>query len=325
VLSAKATSGVSGTEGVPSSATICEVGPRDGLQNAAVTLAPAVRAGLVDRLAATGLAAIEAVSFVNPERVPQMAGAEEVLDAVSRSGAPRLAALVLNRKGFDRAVAAGVDEIHFSFAATEAFNRANANASVAEGVAAATEIVGAAHGHGLTATVTIGTAFGCPFEGRVDPARVVELAAQVAESRPREIALADTIGVAVPGQVARLARRAAGIGPPIGLHLHDTRGTGIANAWAGLEAGIGSFDASVGGIGGCPFAPGAAGNIATEDLVYLLEGEGVATGVDLDRLIAVARWLEGVLGRELPGSVYRAGGFPASAHPPAAGARATSA
>jgi isopropylmalate/homocitrate/citramalate synthase len=293
--------------------SICEVGPRDGLQNEPLTLAPAVRAELVERLASSGLAKVEAASFVNPARVPQMAGAEEVVRGVGDRGAVRLAALVLNAKGFERAAAAGVDEIHFAFAATETFNRANANASVAESVAASAAIVRASIERGLDVTVTIGAAFGCPYEGRVDPAHVLELVARVAEPGPREVLLADTIGVAVPGQVARLASAALALGTPIGVHLHNTRGTGIANAWAALEAGVSSFDASVGGIGGCPFAPRATGNIATEDLVYLLEREGVETGVDLERLIAVARWLEGVLGRELPGSVYRAGVFPHAA------------
>jgi isopropylmalate/homocitrate/citramalate synthase len=291
-------------------AAICEVGPRDGLQNEAATLPPSLRAELVGRLAATGLEAIEAVSFVNPARVPRMAGAEEVV--ASARAIPgrqaRLAALVLNRRGFERALAAGVDEVHFAFGATESFNRENANASVADGVATATEIVRASAGHGLAATVTISVAFGCPFEGPVDPGHVLDLAAQVAEAGPRELMLADTIGVASPGEVARLAQRALELGVPVGVHLHNTRGAGIANAWAALEAGVASFDASVGGLGGCPFAPRATGNIATEDLLYVLDREGVETGVDLAGLIAVAGWLAGVLGRELPGLVYRAGG-----------------
>jgi isopropylmalate/homocitrate/citramalate synthase len=199
--------------------------------------------------------------------------------------------------------------VHFAFAASEEFNRRNAGASVDDGVAAAEEILARAAADGIRATVTIGTAFGCPFEGAVDPGRVAELAVRLAAAGPDEIALADTIGVGVPRQVRDLVRRVAETGVTVGIHLHNTRNTGYANAFAALEAGATVFDASIGGIGGCPFAPRATGNIATEDLVYLLHGEGVRTGIDLGGLVEVAEWLESQLGRELEGQVYKAGTF----------------
>jgi len=292
---------------VPGTVSICEAGPRDGLQNDAVVLEPSVRAELVDRLAVAGLPRIEAVSFVNPARVPPMAGAEEVIAGLGDAARARASALVLNRRGFERALEAGVPEIHYAFIASQTFNRRNANATVEEGLATGLEIAAAAREAGLRATVTISAAFGCPYEGVVDPAVVVDLAAQVAAADPDEIVLADTIGVATPGQVGRLVTAVLREHPHVGVHLHNTRGTGLANAWAALEAGATSFDASLGGIGGCPFAPNATGNIATEDLVYLLEGEGVETGVDLAALIEVTGWLEGVLGRTFPGNVHRVG------------------
>ena len=289
--------------------TICDVGPRDGLQNDPVILEPVVRAEFVNRLAAAGLPRIEAVSFVSPARVPQMAGAEEVVAAIDRRPGVVYAGLALNDKGYDRLVATGLDEVHFAFAATEAFNRRNANASVAESVAAASRIVARAREDGIRATVTIGVAFGCPFEGKVDPGRILELAAELAAADPDEVAFADTVGVGVPSQVRHLVSEGIKLGKPVGVHLHNTRNTGFANAFAAVEAGAAVLDASVGGIGGCPFAPRATGNIATEDLVYMLHGEGVETGIDLGDLIGVAEWLEGVLGRQLDGQVYRAGGF----------------
>jgi hydroxymethylglutaryl-CoA lyase/(R)-citramalyl-CoA lyase len=295
---------------VSAEVSICEVGPRDGLQNDAVVLEPPVRAELVDRLAAAGLPRIEAVSFVNPARVPAMAGAEEVIAGLGETARARVSALVLNRRGFDRALETGVPEIHYAFVASQTFNRRNANATVEEGLATGLEIVGAARDAGLRVTVGISAAFGCPYEGLVDPGAVLDLAARIAASQPDEIVLADTIGAGTPGQVARLVTGVLRVHPRVGVHLHNTRGSGIANAWAALEAGATSFDASLGGIGGCPFAPNATGNIATEDLVYLLEGEGVETGVDLPALIEVTAWLEGLLGRSFPGNVHRAGPFP---------------
>ena len=289
--------------------TICDVGPRDGLQNHPTILEPGVRAELIDRLSATGLPRVEAVSFVNSERVPQMAGAEKVVAALERRPGVVYAGLALNEKGYDRLRATGLDEVHFAFAASETFNERNQGSPVADSVAAAARIVGRAREDGLRSSVTISTAFGCPFEGRVDPARVVDLAAQVAAAGPDEIVVADTIGVAVPRQVRELVAAVTGLRLPVGAHLHNTRNTGYANAIAAVEAGAVLLDASLGGIGGCPFAPRATGNIATEDLVYLLHGEGIATGIDLDALIGVAEWLESVLGHELEGQVYRAGAF----------------
>ena len=290
--------------------TICDVGPRDGLQNDPKVLPPETRAALVNRLAAAGVPRIEAVSFVNPERVPQMAHAEEVVAGIDRREGVVYAGLVLNEKGYDRFAGTALDEVHFAFAASETFNRRNQNAAPEESLEAAGPIIAGAHADDRRATVTIGTAFGCPFEGAVAAARVLELARGAADAGADEIVFADTVGVGVPRQVREIVGGATGLGPPIGIHLHNTRNTGFANAYAALEAGATVFDASVGGIGGCPFAPRATGNIATEDLVYLLHGEGVDTGIDLSALIDVAEWLEGVLGRTLEGQLYRAGVFP---------------
>jgi hydroxymethylglutaryl-CoA lyase/(R)-citramalyl-CoA lyase len=289
--------------------TICDVGPRDGLQNDPRTLAPEVRAELVNRLAAVGLPRIEAVSFVNPARVPQMAGAEEVVQAIDRVPDVVYAGLALNDRGYDRLRETGLDEAHFAFAASETFNEKNQGASVEDSVQSAERIVARAHEDGIRATVTIGTSFGCPFEGSVDPERVLELAGRLARADADEIVFADTVGVGVPRQVRHLVSEATKLGKPIGVHLHNTRSTGFANAYAAIASGATVLDSSVGGIGGCPFAPRATGNIATEDLVYMLHGEGIETGIDLDGLIDVAQWLEGVLGRQLEGQVYRAGSF----------------
>ncbi|MEO5633426.1 hydroxymethylglutaryl-CoA lyase [Gaiella sp.] len=293
-----------------SAITLCDVGPRDGLQNRPEILSPHVRAELVERLAATGLPRIEAVSFVSASRVPQMAGAEEVVAGITPRAGVTVAGLVLNERGYDRLVAAGLREAHFSFSVSESFNRRNQGAGVEESLALATAVIGRAREAGISSTVTLSTAFGCPFEGPVDPGRVREIAARVVAAQPNELLLGDTIGVAVPRQVEDLVASVAGLGLPVGVHLHNTRNTGYANALAAIAAGATLLDASLGGIGGCPFAPRATGNIATEDLVYLLDGEGIETGVDLDALIGVAVWLEGILGEELEGQVYRAGRFP---------------
>jgi hydroxymethylglutaryl-CoA lyase/(R)-citramalyl-CoA lyase len=265
-----------------------------------VTLAPETRAELCARLAETGLPRVEAASFVR--RVPQMEGAEDVFAALP-DNRTTYAALVLNRKGLDRALAAGAREVHYAYPLTDTFAQRNQNTTVDGGAATGEEIVAAAHEAGARATVTLSVAFGCPFEGDVDPGLVIEHAHR--HSAADELMLADTIGVAVPAQVRRLLPEALKAGPPVGLHLHNTRNTGYACAYAGLEHGATIFDASIGGLGGCPFAPKATGNIATEDLVYLLDGEGVETGVDIDELIAVAEWLAGRLGHELPGLLHR--------------------
>ncbi len=289
--------------------TVCDVGPRDGLQNEATTLPPETRAELVNRLATAGVPRVEAVSFVNPARVPAMAGAEEVVARIARREGLELAGLVLNERGYDRLRATDLDRLSLTFAATDSFSGRNANQTVDEALAAAARILARAREDGVPSTVTISVAFGCPFEGAVAPEKVLGLAEEAIGFGAGEVVFADTIGVATPTQVRHVVVEAVKFARPVGVHLHNTRSTGFANAWAALEWGATIFDASVGGVGGCPFAPRATGNIATEDLVYLLHGEGVETGIDLDALIGVAEWLESVLGRELPGQVYRAGSF----------------
>ena len=283
--------------------TICEVGPRDGLQNERDVLTPETRAELINRLAATGLRRIEVVSFVRDDAVPQMAAAEDVIGEIERRDGIEFAGLVLNEKGFERFQASGLDRVNVTLGATESFNQRNANATLDEAKKRASRIATA---RPAKTTVTISVAFGCPFEGRVDPAVVSGLADHFRRIGAQEIVLADTIGVATPRQVRTLVDQTKADG----FHGHNTRNTGFANAYAALEAGATTLDASVGGLGGCPFAPRATGNIATEDLVYMLEGDGIETGVDLDALIAISEWLEGVLGRTLEGQVYRAGAFP---------------
>ncbi|HYL09009.1 MAG TPA: hydroxymethylglutaryl-CoA lyase [Candidatus Udaeobacter sp.] len=289
---------------------VCDVGPRDGLQNEAAILQPAVRAELCDRLVAAGLKRIEAASFVNPKLVPQMAGAEEVMANLHRRPGTAYAGLVLNEKGYDRAVAAGVDEVHYAFAATDTFGRRNQNATVEEGLKTALALVARARADRLPVTVTLSVAFGCPFEGPVPASRVLGIVERLMAIPADEICLADTIGVGVPAQVHELVGGARKLGATVGAHFHNTRNTGYANAVAALEEGVASLDASVGGAGGCPFAPNATGNIATEDLAYLLRGLGVETGIDLDALIQTSRWLGQQLGKDLPGMLARAGDYP---------------
>jgi len=285
--------------------SICEVGPRDGLQNERDVLPPETRAELVNRLATTGLPRIEVVSFVRDEAVPQMAAAEEVAAAIERRDGVEYAGLVLNEKGLQRFNETALDRMNVTLGATDGFNQRNANASLAEAKERASAIV-ASRPEGTT--VTISVAFGCPFEGRVDPDVVSGLVNHFRELGAEEIVLADTIGVATPGQVKSLI---ADTGAD-GFHGHNTRNTGYANAYTALEAGATLLDASIGGLGGCPFAPKATGNIATEDLVYMLEGDGVETGVDLGALVAISEWLATVLGRPLEGQLYRAGIFPSA-------------
>jgi len=278
--------------------TLCDVGPRDGLQNEPETLEPSTRAELVNRLAAAGLPRVEAVSFVRDDRVPRMAGAEKVVAAIDRRAGTEYVGLVLNERGFERFRASGLDRVNVTFGATEGFNQANGTMSLADAVDQADAIVRACDGVSQ-ATVTISVCFGCPFEGDVDPGVVGDLAARFAGRA--EVVLADTIGVATPSKVRTLVDRTRADG----FHGHNTRNTGYANCLAALDAGATLLDASVGGLGGCPYAPRATGNVATEDLVYLLEGEGIETGVDLDALIAISQWLEELLGRRLEGYVYR--------------------
>jgi hydroxymethylglutaryl-CoA lyase/(R)-citramalyl-CoA lyase len=282
--------------------TLCDVGPRDGLQNESEMFEPPLRVELVNRLAAAGVPRIEAVSFVRDDRVPQMAGAEAVVEGIDRRAGTEYSGLVLNERGWERFAASELDRVNATFGATESFNRENGNATLEEAVARVESILSSSGD--VPATVTISVCFGCPFEGRVDPGVVVELAARFAGRA--EVVLADTIGVATPSAVRALVAQTGAQG----FHGHNTRNTGYANCLAALDAGAKLLDASVGGLGGCPYAPRATGNVATEDVVYLLEGEGIETGVDLDALIAVSSWLESILGRKLEGYVYRAGNWP---------------
>jgi len=285
--------------------TVTDVGPRDGLQNEPDTLPSAVRAELVSRLAAARLPRIEAVSFVRDDRVPQMADAEAVVAATDR-GRAELVGLVLNEHGYERFATTGLDRLNCTLAATEEFNRRNANATLAEAVERVRRILARAD---VPTTVTISCAWGCPFEGEVDPGAVADLCEQLEGAD--ELVLADTIGVATPRPARRLVERVSILGKPVGAHLHNTRNTGYACAWAALDGGATLLDASVGGLGGCPFSPNATGNVATEDLVWQLERDGVATGIDLETLIAVSRWLAELLGRPLEGQLYRAASWPA--------------
>jgi hydroxymethylglutaryl-CoA lyase len=294
---------------------IVEVGPRDGLQSESQVLPTAKKVEFIRRLAATGLRRIEVASFVNPKRVPQMADAEDVLAALGPSVASgRFIGLVLNLKGFERARAAGCTEVGMVIAASESFSQRNQGCSVEQGVQAWLEIARAARAAGIRAQITLSTSFGCPFEGEVPVDRVVRLAEQVAAGQPDEIAVADTIGVAVPTQVTELIGRLRGALPQVKLraHFHNTRNTGLANAWAAVQAGVQALDASCGGIGGCPFAPAATGNIPTEDLIYMLHRAGCQTGVDLPALLETSRWLQRTLDHAVPGMLVKAGLFPAA-------------
>jgi hydroxymethylglutaryl-CoA lyase/(R)-citramalyl-CoA lyase len=285
--------------------TVCDVGPRDGLQNEPDVLAPSVRAELVTRLAAAGVPRVEAVSFVRDDLVPQMAGAEEVVAGAERGDA-ELSGLVLNERGYERLAATTLDRVNITVATTETFNRRNANASLDEAVARVQAVLARAE---RPSTATVSCAFGCPFEGEVDPGVVADICERLATDAD-ELVLADTIGVATPRPVRRLVERVSILGKPVGFHGHNTRNTGYAAAWAALEGGATVLDASVGGLGGCPFSPQATGNVATEDLVWQLERDGVATGVDVAALGEISRRLAELLGRELDGNVYRARDWP---------------
>lgn len=286
-----------------------EVGPRDGLQNEAVLVSTADKVALIHRALAAGVRRIEVASFVNPAKVPQMADAEAVVEALGRPAGVTRIGLVLNRRGAERALAAGLDQLGAVAVASDTFGVRNQGQSSTESVAVASEIVAVAQAAGVSAQVTIAVAFGCPFEGAVDPADVVALARQLAQAGPVEIALADTIGVAIPAQVSALvaAVRQAIIPLPVRVHFHNTRGTGIANVWAAVEAGASVVDGSIGGLGGCPFAPGAAGNVASEEVAYLLAQSGIETGLDLAGLVETARWLGGVMGKEMPSMLAKVG------------------
>lgn len=290
--------------------TVVDVAARDGIQNEATPVGTASKIQLLRRLEAAGVRSYEAASFVHPRWVPQMADAEQVIQGLpSNPGVTRLA-LVVNERGYRRAVEAGVRHVRLVVAATDSMNSRNANATSGETMQIYAPILAEAQREGIHITGVIGVAFGCPFEGAVDPGRVLDLASAFAAGGAGEIDFADTVGMAVPSQVQRLVQRAAEAFPGVrlGVHLHNTRNLGLANAYAALDAGAEVIDASLGGAGGCPFAPKATGNIPTEDLVFMLEGMGVRTGIDLDRLIEAAQWFESVLQRPLPGMVMKAGG-----------------
>lgn len=296
---------------------IVEVGPRDGLQNEAVKLATAAKVELIDRLVHAGIRRVEVASFVSPTRVPQMADAEQVMAALAPRPEVTYIGLVLNRKGFERALAAGCREITMAVFASDTFNRRNQGASAAESIETWLEVAKAARAADVRAQVTISAAFGCPFEGEIPAARVVDIAKRLGEGEPYEIALADTIGVGAPAQVTDLVGRvnAAVPGVPLRGHFHNTRNTGLANAYAAVQAGVRALDSSVGGIGGCPFAPAATGNIPTEDLVYMLHRCGFQTSISLEALLEAGRWLQEQLGRPVPGMLLKAGTFPRTLSP----------
>lgn len=293
---------------------IVEVGPRDGLQSEAQVLPTEQKVEFVRRLVDAGLRRIEAASFVNPKRVPQMADAEAVLAALGKDPpGGHFIGLVLNRKGFDRALAAGCTEVGMAIAATESFSQRNQGLSVDEGIASWLDIAAAARAAGIRAQITISTVFGCPFEGEVAVDKVVGIATKLAAAEPFEIAVADTIGVAVPTQVTTVIgalRAALPASVKLRAHFHNTRNTGLANAYAAVEAGVRTLDASCGGIGGCPFAPAATGNIPTEDLIFMLHRMGIDTGVDLAALLETSEWLQRTLAHSVPGMVVKAGLFP---------------
>jgi hydroxymethylglutaryl-CoA lyase len=299
--------------GTDTAVEIVEVSPRDGLQNEPTILSVDAKLALIDRALAAGVRRIEATSFVTPRRVPQMADAAELAARLPR-GRARFIGLVLNGRGFERAAEAGLDELNFVTVATDTFCRRNQGTDTFDNLRAWAEVAAAARGR-MAAAITIGAAFGCPFEGEVPLARLLRVVEAAMAAEPFELALADTIGVATPRDVAERvgAVAAAFPGVPIRLHLHNTRNTGIANAWAGLMAGVRVFDAALGGVGGCPFAPRATGNVATEDLAYMFQRAGVATGLDLAACIEAAQWLEQALGHPVPGMVMKAGGFPGAA------------
>ena len=291
---------------------LVEVGPRDGLQNESTIVSTADKLVLIRRAIDYGVRRIEVTSFVNPKKVPQLADAEELVTMLPERDDVTYIGLVLNRRGAERALATGrIDELGAVCVTSDSFGIRNQGQSSDESLNAAMEIVGLAKESGRNAQITIATAFGCPFEGRVAIDRVVEMAKRAADADPREIALADTIGVGIPAQVSEMvARVGEAIGDlPVRVHFHNTRGTGIANVWAAVEEGAATVDASLGGLGGCPFAPGAAGNVATEDVIYMLEKSGIETGIALPQVVEAAGWLTGVMGRPLPAMVSKAPAF----------------
>jgi len=297
---------------LPSRVTIVEVGPRDGLQNEAAAIDTASKIALVDALADAGHTRIEAGAFVSPKWVPQMADTEAVFAGITKKPGVRYSALVPNLAGLERAIAAGVAEVAVFAAASETFSRKNINRSIAESLEGYAEVARAARDAGLRVRAYVSTAFGCPFEGAIEPARVVEVTGALFDMGAGEVAVSDTIGIAHPGQVhAVLDTIAAAMRlDAVALHFHDTRGTALVNVYAALEHGITVFDSAAGGLGGCPYAPGAAGNLATEDLLFMLDGLAIHTGIDRTKVAAASRTLEPKLGHPLPSRVLRAPAFP---------------
>ncbi|MDE0409265.1 MAG: hydroxymethylglutaryl-CoA lyase [Alphaproteobacteria bacterium] len=291
---------------------LVEVSARDGLQNEPDILSTGVKLELIRRAVAAGVRRLEAASFVNPKRVPQMADAEAVMAGLPKDDGVTYIGLVLNRRGFDRAAEAGCREVNYALVASDAFSERNQGTTVEQAVRVLEDIAAAARAAGIRCGATISAAFGCPFQGSVKPERVHGLIAECAGLGLFEIGIADTIGVAAPGEVAEMFAEAARLAPEARLrgHFHNTRNTGIANAFAAVEAGVDALDASIGGIGGCPFAPAATGNVPSEDLIYMLHRLGVETGIDIDGLIETAHWIETQLGRAVPAMVSRAGNFP---------------
>jgi isopropylmalate/homocitrate/citramalate synthase len=288
---------------------LCDVAPRDGIQNEKIMLSSAHKLELIRRLAAAGMRWIEVASFASPKWVPQMADAEDVFREAAKIPNVRPIVLVLNDRGYDRAVAAGARYIRLVVGATDTMNQKNANALPDATMASYRPIFERARRDGVELTGTIATAFGCPFEGAVDPERVLGLAAQFIEAGAAEVDFADTVGMAVPPQIERMLARASQAFPGIrlGIHLHNTRNVGLANAYAAVRGGADVLDASTGGAGGCPFAPKATGNIPMDDLVFMLEGMGIATGVNLEKLVETSRWFEGLLEHALPAMLPKAG------------------
>lgn len=290
---------------------IVEVGPRDGLQNESVVFSTGDKVSLIERLIGAGARRIEAVSFVNPKRVPQMADAEAVMAAVPRCSDVKYIGLVMNERGLERALASRVDEMNFVVVASDTFNRRNQGVGTADTIKTLGNVATAARGANVPLSVVIAAAFGCPFEGEIPLARLTDVLSSVSEHRPREIALADTIGVAAPSDVIARFNLVKKIMPEAALraHFHNTRNTGIANAYAAINAGVSALDASVGGIGGCPFAPAATGNIPSEDLCYMLDRMHLNTGYSVAALIEVSRWLQQRLGHEVPAMLGRTAAF----------------
>lgn len=298
---------------IPSAVEMVEVSPRDGLQNEKAQISTADKLRLIERSIAAGARRIEVTSFVNPKAVPQMADADAVCAGLPEREDVTYVGLVLNLRGAERAIASGrIDQLGAVCVATDTFANANQRQTSDGSVEVSADIIRMAQEAGLTGQATIAASFGCPFEGEVAEERVVAMASALADAGPVEVALADTIGVANPAHVQRLVSKvAAAIAPiPVRVHFHNTRGTGLANVWAAIGAGSRIIDSSIGGLGGCPFAPGAAGNVASEDVVYMLERAGIATGLDLAELIATNHWLAGVMDKQLPAMLGKAGGFP---------------